>query len=149
MVPQWKLLYAHKLISAGSSISIFLPTIWLLIFSSLTPFLFSPSLSSLLTFPILFFHLQMKPISTVSISDLGLSLFLSASLSFYISQFQKKTTERKDDVWQLPYFDLLSVRLILTQWVFYQGLFDCVWCVFISLFGVGAVFLKNQMVTDV
>lgn len=149
MVPQWKLLYAHKLISAGSSRSISLPAVWLLFFSSLTSFLFSHSLPSLLTLPILFFQLQMKPISRVSISDRGLALFLSASLSFYISQFQKETTEREDDVWQLPYFDLLSVRLILTQWVFYQGLFDCVWCVFISLLGVGAVFLKNQMVTDV
>lgn len=141
-MPQWKQLYAHKIISAGSPISISLPAVWLLFFSSLTPFLFSYSLSSLSTFSILFFHLQMKPISTVSVSNWGFSLFLSASHSFYISQFQKETTEREDDVWQLPYFDLLSVRLILTQWVFYQGLFDCVWCVFISLLGVGAFFLR-------
>lgn len=149
MVPQWKLLYAHKLISAWSFRSISLPAVWLPFFSSLTPFRFSHSLPSLLIFPILFFHLQIQAISTVSISNQGLAPFLSASLSFYISQFQKETTVREDDVWQLPYFDLLSVRLILTQWVFYQGLFDCVWCVFISLLGVGAVFLKNQMVTDV
>lgn len=156
MVPQWKQLYAHKIFSAGSSISISVPAVWLLFFSSLTPSFFSHSLCFLLTFSMCFFfiHLQMKPISTVSITDLGLSSLcfsrpFSASLSFYISQFQNETTEREDDVWQLPYFDLLSVRLILTQWVFYQGLFDCVWCVFISLLGVGAVFLRNQMVTDV
>lgn len=39
---------------------------------------------------------------------------------------KEKTGEREDDVWQMPYFDFLSGRLILTHCVSYQGLVDCV-----------------------
>lgn len=45
----------------------------------------------------------------------------------------RKTGEREDDVWQMPYFDFLSGRLILTQCVSYQGLVDCVCWALISL----------------
>lgn len=45
----------------------------------------------------------------------------------------RKTGEREDDVWQMPYFDFLSGRLILTQCVSYQGHVDCVCCALISL----------------
>lgn len=69
---------------------------------------------------------------------------------------KKKTGEEEDDVWQMPYFDFLSRRLILTQSVSYQGL--C-WLVCVGLwfhysllshfFFFFCFFLKNQTITDV
>lgn len=49
----------------------------------------------------------------------------------------------------MPYFDFLSVWLILTRCVSYQRVVDCVCCVLISLFCAQAVFLKDLPITDV
>lgn len=51
----------------------------------------------------------------------------------HLFPLRRKTGEREDDVWQMPYFDFLSERLILTQCVSYQGVLDCVCWALISL----------------
>lgn len=68
---------------------------------------------------------------------LAFSCFLSLHFSLYEPPLHGETGERKDDVWQLLYFDLLSVRLILTQCVSYQRPVDCVRCVFIHYSRLG------------
>lgn len=68
---------------------------------------------------------------------LSLSHYFSHTLSLSEPPLHGETGERKDDVWQLLYFDLLSVRLILTQCVSYQRPVDCVRCVFIHYSGLG------------
>lgn len=67
----------------------------------------------------------------------SLSLTISHTLSLSEPPLHGETGERKDDVWQLLYFDLLSVRLILTQCVSYQRPVDCVRCVFIHYSRLG------------
>lgn len=139
MVPQWKLLYAHKLISAESSISISLPAAWLLFFYSLTPFLFSHSLASLLTFLILFSHLQIKPISTVPICDRGLSPFLLClSLVLYFPISERDNWEGRWCVTVAIFRSSVSKINIDTMSILPGAIWLCVMCIYFITWGWGS-----------
>ncbi len=159
VVPQWKQLDARKTIPGGPSISLF--SLCIVHFSScqsFSLFFFSnTSLSCYTIYPVKFsstvlFAVNFPPISlrtslsfSVFTTFRSFSLFHVFSFSDYFSHtlslseppLHGETGERKDDVWQLLYFDLLSVRLILTQCVSYQRPVDCVRCVFIHYSRLG------------
>ncbi len=160
VVPQWKQLDARKMIPGGPSISLF--SLCIVHFSSCQSFSFfffsNTSLSCYtiypVKFPVLFFlllisllfpYVHLFPFLCLPHFVVRSHLFFMFSLSLTISHtlslseppLHGETGERKDDVWQLLYFDLLSVRLILTQCVSYQRPVDCVRCVFIHYSRLG------------
>lgn len=156
-MPQWKQLDARKTIPGGPSISLF--SLCILHFCSCQSFfsLFFP-LSAYTQYIVKFpstvlFAVNFPPIfipaspSSYSVFTtfclfshfhvFSLSDYFSHTLSLSEPPLHRETAERKDDVWQLLYFDLLSVRLILTQCVSYQRPVDCVRCVFIHYSRLG------------
>lgn len=99
--------------------------------------LFAVLISLLFPYLHLFSFLCLSHFGCSLIFMFSLSLTISLTLFLCLNPHSMERQARKDDVWQLLYFDLLSVRLILTQCVSYQRPVECVRCVFIHYSRLG------------